>query len=209
MFLENTVNHTEQFGWIEVICGSMFSGKTEELIRRLKRAQFAKQKVEIFKPAVDTRYDEEKVVSHDANEIRSTPVPASANIRILADDVDVVGIDEAQFFDDEIVRVCNDLANRGVRVIVAGLDMDFKGNPFGPMPALMATAEYVTKVHAVCTRTGNLAHYSYRKAASEDLVLLGETQEYEPLSRAAYYKANLKEEVAKIDVVEEEIKNGK
>ena len=189
MFLENTVNHTEQFGWIEVICGSMFSGKTEELIRRLKRAQFAKQKVEIFKPAIDIRYDEEKVISHDANEIRSTPVPASSNIRILADNVDVVGIDEAQFFDDEIVSVCNDLANRGVRVIVAGLDMDFKGNPFGPMPALMATAEYVTKVHAVCTRTGNLAHYSHRTAAGDDLVLLGETQEYEPLSRAAYFKA--------------------
>ena len=189
MFLENTVNHTEQFGWIEVICGSMFSGKTEELIRRLKRAQFAKQKVEIFKPSVDVRYDEEMVVSHDSNEIRSTPVPSSANIRILADDVDVVGIDEAQFFDDEIVSVCNDLANRGVRVIVAGLDMDFKGNPFGPMPALMATAEYVTKVHAVCTHTGNLAHFSHRKTANDDLVLLGETQEYEPLSRAAYYKA--------------------
>ncbi|HKJ07432.1 MAG TPA: thymidine kinase [Flavobacteriaceae bacterium] len=196
MFLENTVNHTEQFGWIEVICGSMFSGKTEELIRRLKRAQFAKQKVEIFKPAIDVRYDEEKVVSHDANEIRSTPVPSSGNIRILATDVDVVGIDEAQFFDDEIVSVCNDLANRGIRVIVAGLDMDFKGNPFGPMPALMATAEYVTKVHAVCTRTGNLAHYSHRTAQSDELVLLGETQEYEPLSRAAYYKA-LQEDKAK------------
>ena len=206
MFLENTVNHTEQFGWIEVICGSMFSGKTEELIRRLRRAQFAKQKVEIFKPAVDVRYDEEKVVSHDANEIRSTPVPSSANIRILATDVDVVGIDEAQFFDDEIVAVCNDLANRGIRVIVAGLDMDFKGNPFGPMPALMATAEYVTKVHAVCTHTGNLAHYSHRKTENEDLVLLGETQEYEPLSRAAYYKANLKKEVAKLEVIEEQIK---
>ncbi|WP_299132119.1 thymidine kinase [uncultured Tenacibaculum sp.] len=189
MFLENTVNHTEQFGWIEVICGSMFSGKTEELIRRLKRAQFAKQRVEIFKPSVDTRYDDEEVVSHNENRIRSTPVPASSNIRLLATNVDVVGIDEAQFFDDEIVAVCNDLANRGVRVIVAGLDMDFKGNPFGPMPALMATAEYVTKVHAVCTRTGNLAHYSYRKTQNEDLVLLGETQEYEPLSRAAYYRA--------------------
>ncbi len=189
MFLENTVNHTEQFGWIEVICGSMFSGKTEELIRRLKRAQFAKQRVEIFKPAVDTRYDEEEVVSHNDNRIRSTPVPASANIRLLANDVDVVGIDEAQFFDEEIVAVCNDLANRGIRVIVAGLDMDFKGNPFGPMPALMATAEYVTKVHAVCTHTGNLAHYSFRKAQNDDLVLLGEVEEYEPLSRAAYYKA--------------------
>ncbi|MFT6869913.1 MAG: thymidine kinase [Paraglaciecola sp.] len=194
MFLENTVNHTEQFGWIEVICGSMFSGKTEELIRRLKRAQFAKQTVEIFKPALDTRYDEEEVVSHNDSRIRSTPVPIASNIRLLTTDVDVVGIDEAQFFDDEIVAVCNDLANRGVRVIVAGLDMDFKGNPFGPMPALMATAEYVTKVHAVCTHTGNLAHYSFRKAQNDKLVMLGETQEYEPLSRAAYYKAVKKKE---------------
>lgn len=200
MFLENTVNHKEQFGWIEVICGSMFSGKTEELIRRLKRAQFARQKVEIFKPAIDRRYDEDKVVSHDSNEIRSTPVPAAANIPILADGVDVVGIDEAQFFDDEIVRVCNDLANKGVRVIVAGLDMDFKGNPFGPMPNLMATAEYITKVHAVCTRTGNLAQYSYRKAKSDDLVLLGEIDEYEPLSRAAFYKAMLRDKVRNMKV---------
>jgi len=199
MFLENTVNHTEQFGWIEVICGSMFSGKTEELIRRLKRAQFAKQRIEIFKPIVDTRYDDEMVVSHDANEIRSTPVHVASNIRLLANDVDVIGIDEAQFFDDEIVAVCNDLANRGIRVIVAGLDMDFKGNPFGPMPALMATAEYVTKVHAVCTKTGNLANYSFRKAVNEDIVFLGETQEYEPLSRAAYYKALIsqREEIEK------------
>lgn len=189
MFLENTVNQSEQFGWIEVICGSMFSGKTEELIRRLKRAKFAKQKVEIFKPSVDVRYDEEMVVSHDENEIISTPVPAAANIPLLADDCDVVGIDEAQFFDDEIVQVCNDLANRGVRVVVAGLDMDYQGRPFGPMPNLMATAEYVTKVHAICTRTGNLAHYSYRKSADSNLVMLGETEEYEPLSRAAFYKA--------------------
>ena len=189
MFLENTVNHTEQFGWIEVICGSMFSGKTEELIRRLKRAQFAKQRIEIFKPIIDTRYDDESVVSHDANEIRSTPVPVASNIRLLANDVDVVGIDEAQFFDDEIVTVCNDLANQGIRVIVAGLDMDFKGNPFGPMPNLMATAEYVTKVHAICTRTGQLAHHSFRKGENDSLVMLGETEEYEPLSRAAYYKA--------------------
>ncbi len=198
MFLENTVNHTEQFGWIEVICGSMFSGKTEELIRRLKRAQFAKQKVEIFKPAIDTRYDQEKVVSHDANEIRSTPVPSSENIRILASDVKVVGIDEAQFFDDGIVDVCNDLANRGIRVIVAGLDMDFQGKPFGPMPNLMATAEYVTKVHAVCTRTGNLAHYSHRTINNDNLVVLGETQEYEPLSRSAYYAAIRKQAAEKL-----------
>jgi thymidine kinase len=200
MFLENTVNHKEQFGWIEVICGSMFSGKTEELIRRLKRAKFARQKVEIFKPAIDVRYDEDMVVSHDSNEIRSTPVPAAANIPILADGCDVVGIDEAQFFDDEIVRVCNDLANKGVRVIVAGLDMDFKGNPFGPMPNLMATAEYVTKVHAICTRTGNLAQYSYRKSASDSLVLLGEVDEYEPLSRAAFYKAMLRDKVRNMKV---------
>lgn len=200
MFLENTVNQKEQFGWIEVICGSMFSGKTEELIRRLKRAQFAKQKVEIFKPSIDVRYHEDMVVSHDANEIRSTPVPAAANIPILADGCDVVGIDEAQFFDDEIVRVCNDLANKGVRVIVAGLDMDFKGNPFGPMPNLMATAEYVTKVHAVCTRTGNLAQYSYRKAKNDNLVMLGEVDEYEPLSRAAYYKAMTRDKVRNMKV---------
>ena len=207
MFLENTVNHKEQFGWIEVICGSMFSGKTEELIRRLKRAKFARQKVEIFKPAVDVRYDDEMVVSHDSNEIRSTPVPAAANIPILADGCDVVGIDEAQFFDDEIVSVCNDLANKGIRVIVAGLDMDFKGNPFGPMPNLMATAEYVTKVHAVCTRTGNLAQFSFRKSKNDDLVLLGGTEEYEPLSRGAFYKAMLKERVKDIDVNDaEEVK---
>jgi thymidine kinase len=205
MFLENTVNHKEQFGWIEVICGSMFSGKTEELIRRLKRAQFAKQKVEIFKPMVDVRYHEDMVVSHDANQIRSTAVPAAANIRILGDTCDVVGIDEAQFFDDEIITVCNDLANKGVRVVVAGLDMDFKGNPFGPMPALMATAEYVTKVHAICTRTGNLASYSFRKSNNDALVMLGETEEYEPLSRAAFYKAMLKETVKEIKVDSEEI----
>ena len=194
MFLENTVNHTEKFGWIEVICGSMFSGKTEELIRRLKRAQFAKQTVEIFKPAVDSRYADEMVVSHDENEIRCTPVPAAANIRLFANAIDVVGIDEAQFFDDEIISVCNDLANRGIRVIVAGLDMDFKGNPFGPMPALMATAEYVTKVHAVCTKTGNLAHFSHRTIPDERLVVLGEVHEYEPLSRAAYFRERQKEE---------------
>ena len=145
--------------------------------------------MEIFKPSLDVRYNQNKVVSHDANEIMSTPVPAAANIPILADGCEVVGIDEAQFFDDEIVRVCNDLANKGVRVIVAGLDMDFKGNPFGPMPHLMATAEYVTKVHAICTRTGNLAQYSYRKSSNDDIVLLGEVDEYEPLCRAAFYKA--------------------
>lgn len=201
MFLENTVNHNEQFGWIEVVCGSMFSGKTEELIRRLKRAQFAKQRVEIFKPAIDKRYHDEMVVSHDSNQIRSTPVDSAEQIRLLTSEVDVVGIDEAQFFDDEIVSVCNDLANKGIRVIVAGLDMDFMGKPFGPMPALMATAEYVTKVHAVCTRTGNLAHYSHRTSSSKDLVVLGETDIYEPLSRGAYFKAmqSLNEEAEKVN----------
>ena len=189
MFLENPLNHKEQFGWIEVICGSMFSGKTEELIRRLRRAQFANQKIEIFKPAIDRRYDDQMVTSHDSNQIPSTSVPAAANIAILANDCQVVGIDEAQFFDDEIVEVCNDLANRGMRVIVAGLDMDYQGNPFGPMPALMATAEYVTKVHAICTQTGNLAHYSYRKSDQKDLVVLGEKDDYEPLSRGAFHEA--------------------
>lgn len=195
MFLENTLKYNKQFGWIEVICGSMFSGKTEELIRRLKRAQFAKQRIEIFKPEVDNRYDDELVTSHDQNQIRSTPVPAAANIPILASDCDVVGIDEAQFFDSEIVQVCNDLANRGIRVIVAGLDMDFKGNPFGPMPALMATAEYVTKVHAVCTKTGNLAQYSHRTSKEDSLVVLGEKEVYEPLSRAAFFKARTEEAI--------------
>ncbi len=189
MFLEIPVNHKENLGWIEVITGSMFSGKTEELIRRMKRAKFAKQKVEIFKPKIDTRYDENDVVSHDKNQIHSTAVALPEEILELSKDVDVVGIDEAQFFDMDIVDVCNELANKGVRVIVAGLDMDFMGKPFGPMPNLMAIAEYVTKVHAVCTRTGNLAHYSYRLSDDDKLVLLGETQDYEPLSRAAYFKA--------------------
>ena len=192
MFLENPVNGNNQFGWIEVICGSMFSGKTEELIRRLKRAQFAKQKIEIFKPLIDKRFDENLVTSHDANQILSTAVPAATNISVSANDCQVVGIDEAQFFDNDIVEICNDLANSGIRVIVAGLDMDYKGNPFGPMPALMATAEYVTKVHAICTRTGNLAHYSYRKSDQKNLVVLGEKENYEPLSRSAFNKANKK-----------------
>ena len=186
MFLENTVKSNEQFGWIEVICGSMFSGKTEELIRRLKRAQFAKQKIEIFKPAIDLRYEDELVTSHDQNQIPSTPVPAAANIPILADGCDVVGIDEAQFFDDEIVKVCNDLANNGIRVIIAGLDMDFQGNPFGPMPALMATAEYVTKVHAICPHCGNLATHSYRLSEEKDTVVIGEKDKYEPRCRMCY-----------------------
>ena len=192
MFLENPVNTNEQFGWIEVICGSMFSGKTEELIRRLKRAQFARQKIEIFKPAIDLRYDDELVTSHDQNQIPSTPVPAAANIPILADGCDVVGIDEVQFFDNEIIHVCNNLANCGIRVIVAGLDMDYQGNPFGPMPGLMATAEYVTKLHAICSRTGNLANYSYRTSSKDDLVILGEKENYEPLSRAAFFNAKKK-----------------
>ncbi|MBT02602.1 MAG: thymidine kinase [Crocinitomicaceae bacterium] len=190
MFLENTVNHKEQLGWIEVICGSMFSGKTEELLRRLKRARFANQKVLIFKPQTDVRYSDKKVVSHDANEIVSNPVEKAQDILNQVEGVDVVAIDEAQFFDAEIIEVCNQLANNGLRVIVAGLDMDFKGNPFGPMPHLMAVAEFVTKVHAICTKTGNLAHYSHRTAENDELVLLGERNEYEPLSRAAYFKLN-------------------
>ena len=188
MFLENTINSKKRKGSIEVICGSMFSGKTEELIRRLKRAKIAKQKVEIFKPKIDTRYDEEAVVSHDENQIHSTPVPASANIPLLINNEEVIGIDEAQFFDMELVGVCNRLANQGIRVIVAGLDMDFKGQPFGPIPALLATAEYVTKVHAICVRCGNLANHSYRIAADDKLVMLGETDSYQPLCRDCYHK---------------------
>jgi len=190
MFLENTVNHKEQLGWIEVICGSMFSGKTEELLRRLKRARFANQHVLIFKPQTDVRYSDKKVVSHDANEIMSTPVENATDILSKVKDADVVAIDEAQFFDDKIIAVCNQLANNGIRVIVAGLDMDFKGKPFGPMPNLMAVAEFVTKVHAICTKTGNLAHFSHRTSENDDLVLLGERTEYEALSRAAFNKLN-------------------
>lgn len=176
-------------GRIEVVCGSMFSGKTEELIRRMKRAQFAHLNVEIFKPAIDVRYSEEDVVSHDHNSIPSTPVDSSQNILLLANDVDVVGIDEAQFFDMGIVDVCNELARRGIRVICAGLDMDFKGVPFGPMPALMAIADDVYKTHAICVRCGDLAYVSHRTVNSDKRVLLGETDSYEPLCRACYEKA--------------------
>ena len=172
-------------GRIEVVCGSMFSGKTEELIRRLRRAQFAKQKVEIFKPAIDTRYSDEEVVSHDHNAIPSTPLDSSASILLLSSDIDVVGIDEA----DGLVDVCNQLANRGVRVIIAGLDMDFRGIPFGPMPALCAIADDVTKVHAICVKCGSLAYVSHRTVQNDKRVLLGETQEYEPLCRECYQKA--------------------
>ena len=186
MFLENTINHAKQSGWMEVICGSMFSGKTEELIRRLRRAEMAGQKVEIFKPKIDTRYDEEEVVSHNHNKIRSTPVESSNEILLLGSTCDVVGIDEAQFFDDGIVEVANQLANNGTRVVIAGLDMDFLGRPFGPMPFLMATAEYVTKVHAICKTTGNLANYSMRTSSSKDLVQLGETDSYEAVSRRIF-----------------------
>ncbi|MEZ5009186.1 MAG: thymidine kinase [Chitinophagales bacterium] len=188
MFLEPQLNDYET-GWIEVICGSMFSGKTEELIRRLKRAKFANLKTEIFKPIIDTRYHEENIVSHDENYIPSTPVESSHNILLLASDVQVVGIDEAQFFDANLPEVCNELANRGTRVIIAGLDMDFTGKPFGPMPHLMAIAEYVTKVHAVCMQTGKMASYSHRKSSDSSTVKLGEKDIYEPLSRAAFVKA--------------------
>ena len=189
MFLEKDMSGQPRRGWIEVICGSMFSGKTEELIRRLKRARFAKQRIEIFKPAIDLRYDEENVVSHDENIIQSTPVQSSSNILLLANDVDVVGIDEAQFFDAGLLDVCNHLANQGIRVIVAGLDMDFQGKPFGPMPALLASAEYITKVHAICLKCGDLAQYSHRTIKGEKLVVLGETDSYEPLCRTCYNKA--------------------
>ena len=176
-------------GRIEVVCGSMFSGKTEELIRRMKRAKFAKQRVEIFKPRIDTRYSDVDVVSHDQNAIKSTPVESSSTILLLASDIDVVGIDEAQFLDDGLVDVCNELAYRGIRVIIAGLDMDFKGVPFGPMPALCAIADDVTKVHAICVKCGNLAYVSHRLVANDKRVLLGETSEYEPLCRDCYQKA--------------------
>lgn len=177
-------------GWIEVVCGSMFSGKTEELIRRLKRAKIAKQRVEIFKPAIDKRYDDISVVSHDSNSIISTPVENASSILLLANEVDVVGIDEAQFMDMEIIDVCNQLANKGIRVIVAGLDMDFLGKPFGPMPALMSIAEYITKVHAVCVQCGNLANHSHRITLEKNLVLLGEKDSYEPLCRDCFVESN-------------------
>jgi thymidine kinase len=186
MFLEKSNDNKSRRGWIEVISGSMFSGKTEELIRRLKRARIARQKVEIFKPQVDVRYSEDEVVSHDSNSIRSTPVSSSRNILLMATDVDVVGIDEAQFFDMGLTEVCNQLASQGIRVIVAGLDMDFRGAPFGPMPSLLATAEYVTKVHAICMKCGNLAQYSHRISDSEKLVVLGEKDSYEPLCRECF-----------------------
>ena len=189
MFWENPIRDTKRLGWIEIIAGSMFSGKTEELIRRLKRARFANLKVEIFKPVVDTRYSEREVVSHDANIILSTPVQTASNILLLVNDVDVVGIDEAQFFDKGLVSVCNSLADKGIRVIVAGLDMDYKGRPFGPIPALFSIAEYITKVHAICMRCGNLAHYSYRKTDIDKLVVLGAKDNYEPLCRSCYQKA--------------------
>ena len=192
MFLENTINHAKQSGWMEVICGSMFSGKTEELIRRLRRAEMAGQNVEIFKPKLDTRYAEEEVVSHNQNKIRSTPVESPSEILLLGSTCDVVGIDEAQFFDESVVEVANTLANNGVRVVIAGLDMDFMGRPFGPIPNLMATAEYVTKVHKKYKRTGNLAHYSMRTSASEDLVQLGETDSYEAVSRKVFNEEFLK-----------------
>ncbi len=186
MFIEPNIKG-ERRGWIEVICGSMFSGKTEELIRRLKRARIANLKVEIFKPAVDVRYDEVKIVSHDENAIHSTPIDNSQKILLLAQDVDVVGVDEAQFFDSEITNVCELLALRGTRVIVAGLDMDYKAQPFGQMPNLLAVADYITKLHAICVVCGNIANYSYRTTAEEGQLLLGEKDKYEPRCRHCYH----------------------
>ena len=187
MFLENPVYNKEQFGWIEVICGSMFSGKTEELIRRIKRAKIANQKFKVFKPTIDSR-SKNYIESHDESKIESTEVKNSSDILDRVENCDVVAIDEAQFFDDEIVNVCNQLANKGIRVIIAGLDMDYLGNPFGPIPNLMAIAEYVTKVHAVCKKSGNIANYSFRKNKKKDIVVIGEKDKYEPLSRAIFYK---------------------
>lgn len=186
---DNLTGESHRPGRIEVVCGSMFSGKTEELIRRMRRAEFARQRVEIFKPAIDTRYSEEDVVSHDMHTIPSTPIDSSAQILLLSSEIDVVGIDEAQFFDNGLVDVCNQLANNGVRVIVAGLDMDYKGVPFGPIPALCAIADEVTKVHAICVKCGNLAYLSHRTVDNDRRVLLGETAEYEPLCRECYRKA--------------------
>ena len=188
-FLENSIRVHGKRGSIEVITGSMFSGKTEELIRRLRRAQFAGLKVEIFKPSLDKRYSEIRIVSHDDKSIISTPVDNPSAILLLAGSVDVVGIDEAQFFDSSIVEVCNNLANDGVRILIAGLDMDFMGKPFGPMPALLAIAEFVTKVHAICMKCGNLAQFSFRKSDEEQIVLLGEKNLYEPLCRNCYNAA--------------------
>lgn len=188
-FLENSGRESGKRGTIEIITGSMFSGKTEELIRRLRRAQFAGLKVEIFKPSLDNRYSENRVVSHDEKSIVSTPVDNSSAILLMAGDVDVVGIDEAQFFDNSIIDICNYLANNGVRVVIAGLDMDFMGNPFGPIPALLSIAEYITKVHAICMRCGSLAQYSFRKSDEAQVVLLGEKDKYEPLCRECYNKA--------------------
>jgi thymidine kinase len=190
MFLEPHFKG-QRSGWIEVICGSMFSGKTEELIRRLKRAKIASQKVEIFKPGTDTRYDIKNVVSHDSNSILATPVEHSSKILDLADGVTVVGIDEAQFFDAELTDVCEKLALRGIRVIVAGLDMDYQGKPFGPMPNLLAVAEYITKVHAICQHCGNLATHSYRLSDETGTVVLGEKDRYEPRCRTCYQMGNI------------------
>jgi len=189
MFLENPIPKKNQRGWIEVICGSMFSGKTEELIRRLRRAQIAKLNVEIFKPSIDTRYSETEIVSHDSKTIRSIAIKNSSEIIEKIGDAQVIGIDEAQFFDNGIVDVCNQLANNGVRVIVAGLDMDYLGKPFGPIPNLLSIAEYVTKVHAICMQCGNLAHYSHRLSESNSLVELGEMDKYEPLCRTCFNEA--------------------
>jgi thymidine kinase len=186
MFSENLTKNFRKKGWVEVVCGSMFSGKTEELIRRLKRARIANLKVEIYKPSIDVRYDEINVVSHDSNFVQSTPVQSASNILLLSTDADVVGIDEAQFFDNDLAYVANELANRGVRVICAGLDMDYQGKPFGPMPALLAIAEYVTKVHAVCVQCGDLAYVSHRTVKDQKLVLLGETDAYIPLCRICH-----------------------
>lgn len=190
MFLEPHFKG-QRSGWIEVICGCMFSGKTEELIRRLKRASIANLKVEVFKPRIDTRYDETSIVSHDTSAVLATPVDHSSKLLDINGEISVVGIDEAQFFDDGLPEVCQQLAVRGIRVVVAGLDMDFRGKPFGPVPAMLAIAEYVTKVHAICVHCGNLATHSYRLAVGDEVILLGEKEQYEPRCRSCYHMGNI------------------
>lgn len=190
MFLEPHFKG-QRSGWIEVICGCMFSGKTEELIRRLRRAAIAELKVEVFKPKIDTRYDENNIVSHDTSALLATPVGDSADLLGISAETSVVGVDEAQFFDQDLPAVCQELALRGIRVIVAGLDMDYRGQPFGPIPNMLAIAEYVTKVHAICVHCGNLATHSYRLAQGDEVVLLGEKEKYEPRCRSCYQMGNI------------------
>ncbi|MAH82908.1 MAG: thymidine kinase [Flavobacteriaceae bacterium] len=187
MFLENNIKSSQQFGSIEVICGSMFSGKTEKLIQRVKKARAIGMKVKVFKPLIDNRYSNISVVSHNDNKLKATIVKSPEEIKKYSTGYNFIAIDEAQFFDNGIIEVCNTLANKGTKIIIAGLDMDYKGNPFGPMPYLMSISEYVTKLHATCSRTGNLAQFTYRKNKNDNLIVIGEKDQYEALSRNAFY----------------------